>query len=253
MPVITLLTDFGTADTYVGVMKGVIAGIAPEAQVIDLTHEVPPQDVRTGAFHLLCAFPYFPAGTIHVAVVDPGVGTDRKIVAVKAGQHTFVGPDNGLLRWAVDAAGGADQCVSVEAPDVRLPAVSTTFHGRDVMAPAAAHLARGLPLDALGPVHERLIGEQFPVPTEIADSVQGEVLLVDRFGNCITNIRHSPEGCRIAVDGHNAVPVRTYGDARRGTIVALTGSSGFLEVSVVQGSAAAELGISRGASVHLTR
>src|SRR6266542_5057163 len=119
MPIISLLTDFGLADAYVGVMKGVILGIAPDTQLVDLSHNVPPQDVRAGAFLLMIALPYFPAGTVHLAVVDPGVGTDRRIVAVRAGGHLFVGPDNQLLRWAVDRAGGPETIVAVENPAYR--------------------------------------------------------------------------------------------------------------------------------------
>src|SRR5919199_222420 len=186
--IITLLTDFGVADAYVGVMKGVILGIAPEVTAVDLCHEVPPQDVRAGAFLLMAAYAYFPAGTIHLAVVDPGVGTERQIVAVRAGEHYFVGPDNGLLRWAVDRAGGAAAIVAVENPEYRLSQVSTTFHGRDMMAPAAAHLARGVPLEALGPAVPRLAGEPFPEPQRRGNALAGRVIYVDRYGNCITNL-----------------------------------------------------------------
>ena len=141
-PLITLLTDFGSRDTYVGVLKGVIASVCPEAAVVDLTHAVPPQDIRAGAFHLLVACPYFPAGSVHLAVVDPGVGTDRRVVAVEAGGHTFVGPDNGLLRWIVEWL-AADSWRAVQLTEPRYwlaPAseVSHTFHGRDIMAPVAA-------------------------------------------------------------------------------------------------------------------
>ena len=168
-PLITLLTDFGSRDTYVGVLKGVIAGICPEAAVVGLTHAVPPQDIRAGAFHLLVACPYFPAGSVHLAVVDPGVGTDRPLLAVEAGGHSFVGPDNGLLRWIVEwLATDTWRAVRLAEPRYWLaPAseVSHTFHGRDIMAPVAAHLAAGVALDRLGSPLGVLAGAPLPLPT----------------------------------------------------------------------------------------
>ena len=168
-PLITLLTDFGSRDSYVGVLKGVIAGICPKAAVVDLTHAVPPQDIRAGAFQLLVACPYFPAGSVHLAVVDPGVGTDRPLIAVEAGGHSFVGPDNGLLRWIVERLAG-DSWRAVELTEPRYwlaPAseVSHTFHGRDVMAPMAAHLAAGVALERLGSPVSALGGPPLPRPT----------------------------------------------------------------------------------------
>ena len=247
---ITLLTDFGRSDTYVGVMKGVIATIAPEARVIDLVHDVPAQDTRAGAFHLMAAYRYFPAGTIHVAVVDPGVGTARAIVAVRAGDYTFLGPDNGVLRWAVDDA-GVESIVRVESADHRLPDVSATFHGRDVIAPAAAHLARGLPLESLGPPAGILQGAPFPRP----DGGRGVVIHVDRFGNCITNltIPTAPTalpGAHVEVLGRRLRVVRTYGDMAAGEAAALVGSAGRFEIAVNGGSAAEQLGIGVGSPVR---
>lgn len=245
MTVVTLLTDFGISDTYVGMMKGVIASIAPDAHVVDLTHDVPPQDVQAGAFHLMVAYGYFPPGTVHVAVVDPGVGTGRAIITVRAGGHLFVGPDNGVLRWAVESAGGAERAVRVENRDYALPVVSATFHGRDVMAPAAAHLARGLPLESLGPAAETLAGEAFPE----SHAGRGIVVHVDRFGNCITNLR-PPLGATVDVLGRHLPVVRTYGDAPPRQPVALVGSASLLEIAINGESAAARLGIGRGTPVQ---
>ncbi|HEX2032754.1 MAG TPA: SAM-dependent chlorinase/fluorinase, partial [Chloroflexota bacterium] len=255
--VITLLTDFGLQDAYAGVLKGVILGIAPQATVLDLCHEVPPQDVAAGAFLLMTAYAYFPAGTIHLAVVDPGVGTARKILAVQAGGYTFIGPDNGLLRWAVDHAGGPVAAVAVEQPAFRLPVVSDTFHGRDVMAPAAAHLARGVPLGALGPPVQTLHGEPFPQPVPGAGRLIGRVIYIDRFGNGVTNLPPLPGEVQL---GELVLPRRrTYAEAAAGAspggapppVVVLTGSAGYLELAVPGGSAAATLGLRPGTPVTL--
>ena len=244
MTVITLLTDFGPTDAYVGAMKGVIAGIAPEARVVDLTHNVPARDIYAGAFHLLTAHRYFPAGTIHVAVVDPGVGTQRAIVAVRAGAHVFVGPDNGVLRWAIDDAGGPVSAVRVEDRRYALPEVSATFHGRDVMAPAAAHLAVGVPLESLGPPTAQLSGERFPEPRD----GRGVVVHVDHFGNCITNL--PPDIAALEVLGRRLAVAPAYAAAPAGRAIAVAGSAGFLEIAVNGGSAAALLGIGRGTPVR---
>jgi S-adenosylmethionine hydrolase len=260
---IALLTDFGRQDAYAGVLHGVIAGIAPEARVIDLTHDVPPQDVRAGAFLLLTAYRYFPPGTIFVVVVDPGVGTARAILALRTGQgggrgvkpagrvqrYTFVGPDNGVLYWAVEDAGGPLESVRVEQPAFRLPEVSRTFHGRDVIAPAAAHLARGVPLGALGPPAGPLAGTPFPRPVEVAGGLAGEVLYVDRFGNAITNLPPSPGLIRVA--GRVVPRGRAYAEGVPGRPLALVGSAGLIEVAVPGGSAAAALGIGPGTPVLL--
>jgi hypothetical protein len=247
----TLLTDFGLADAYVGVMKGVMLGIAPGVTLVDLCHEVPPQDVRAGAFLLMTSFAYFPPDTVHLAVVDPGVGTARKIVAVQAGSQYFVGPDNGLLRWAVERAGGPAQVVTVENPAFRLATVSTTFHARDVMAPAAAHLANGVPLPELGPPLAHLEGEAFPQPERRGRTLAGRVIYVDRYGNCITNLPvpapggPAPRGSgpRLEVVGQSLPLVPTYGQGALGQAIAVTDSAGFVEIALRNGSAAQQLGI----------
>ena len=255
-PLITLLTDFGSRDSYGGVLKGVIAGICPEAAVVDLTHEVPPQDIRAGAFHLLVACPYFPAGSVHLAVVDPGVGTDRRLIAVEAGGHFFVGPDNGLLRWSMEGL-AADGWRAVQLTEPRYwlaPAseVSHTFHGRDIMAPVAAHLAAGVALERLGSPVGVLAGAPLPRPVRDGDRLRGEILHVDHFGNAITNIRRehvsAPGGAlRVDIGSHSVFgPVESYASAGVGEALVLWGSAGFLEVAVREGSAAAILDIRAG-------
>lgn len=262
-PLITLLTDFGSRDSYVGVLRGVIAGICPEAAVVDLTHEVPPQDVRAGAFQLLVACPYFPAGSVHLAVVDPGVGTDRRLVAVEAGGHCFVGPDNGLLRWSVEGLAG-DGWRAVELTEQRYwlaPAseVSHTFHGRDIMAPVAAHLAAGVGLERLGSPVGSLAGAPLPRPVRDGERLRGEILHVDHFGNAITNVRQehvSAPGGALRVDiGPRSLcgPVESYAGVAVGEPLVIWGSAGFLEVAVREGSAASSLGIGHGDAVFIHR
>ena len=260
-PLITLLTDFGSRDTYVGVLKGVIASICPEAAVVDLTHAVPPQDIRAGAFHLLVACPYFPAGSVHLAVVDPGVGTDRPLIAVEAGGHRFVGPDNGLLRWIVERL-DADSWRAVRLAEPRYwlvlaSEVSHTFHGRDIMAPVAAHLATGVTLDRLGSPLGVLAGAPLPLPTRDGSRLRGEILHVDHFGNAIANIRReqlsAPGGAlRVDIGAHSLCgPVESYAGAAVGEPLVIWGSAGFLEIAVREGSAAAALGIRAGDPVFV--
>src|SRR5215212_7192244 len=188
---IFFLTDFGLADTYVGIVKAVILQVAPDARIVDLTHDIPPQDVRAGAFALLTAAPYLPEDAVVLAVVDPGVGTDRRPVAVQAGRRTFVGPDNGLFSWVVDAASKA---VVLDRPRFWLPTVSATFHGRDLFGPAAAHLARGVPLTELGSTVGTIHPIPFPAVRRHLDThgrvhaAHGEIIHVDRYGNLITSL-----------------------------------------------------------------
>lgn len=267
-PLVTLLTDFGLDDAYVGVVKGVILGINPAARLVDLSHAVPPQDVRTGAFLLMVAVDYFPPGTVHLAVVDPGVGTARRAIAVEAGGACFVAPDNGLLSWALlhlGRTGRADVRVAGEAlllgagaravqladPRWWRQPVSPTFHARDLFGPVAAHLSRGVPLAELGTPLDRLALLPFPEPERRPDgTLRGEVVHVDRFGNLITNLAGPlvPADAVVAVGGRRIVGlVPTFG-AGRG-LVALVGSSGLVEIGLVNGSAASALGVRPGAEV----
>jgi hypothetical protein len=259
-PIITLLTDFGTQDAYVGSMKGVILGINPEAILVDLSHEVDPQDVVAGAFLLSEAAPYFPPGTIHLAVVDPEVGTGRLGLAVRAHDQFWVGPDNGLLYPSVNGATNLEM-VSLENPVYFRPDISATFHGRDLFAPVAAHLSRGVPLAAFGPPLKALQVLTVPQPLFTADSLEGEIISVDRFGNLVSNL--PAQEVEKWLKGRNLIlkagPLtlnrlsRTYADASPGAPLVLTGSHGFLEIAVNQGSAADRLGQARGLPVVVVR
>ena len=262
--IITLLTDFGTEDTYVGVMKGVITSICPSAQVIDLTHQVPPQDIATGAFLLDVSVDYFPEGTIHVAVVDPGVGTARKPVALRTAKAFFVGPDNGIFTLVLQRQ-KLLQAICLDNPRYHLSAVRSTFHGRDIFAPVAAHIACGVSVEELGtPIH-RL--QRLPLPRIQGDweGIRTTIVHIDRFGNAISNLsRAEYEAWRIRWDvkepavqvaaSNTTLPiVSTYGDVPRGKPVALFGSSERLEIAVNGGSAARELALRRGDTIKVLR
>lgn len=238
MSVIALLTDFGTSDPHVGIMKGVIAGIAPAVPIVDITHGVPPQSVLVAALHLDSAWRYFPNGTVFVVVVDPGVGTARRpVVATVQGRH-FVGPDNGVFSLLPNPT-----FRRIDA-DWGLPNPSNTFHGRDVFSPVAARLARGAAVDAVGPVIRDPVRIAVPEP----EGALGQVLYIDHYGNAITNLPGDWRGC-VHVFGR-VVPVkRTYAEVPRGGVVALTGSTGRLEIAVRDGSAAASLGLEPGSHV----
>ena len=250
---IALLTDFGHVDPYVGVMKAVMHGISPASSFIDLTHEVPPQDVRVAGLLLDGAIPYLPQGTVALVVVDPGVGTARRPLAVAAGGLYFVGPDNGVLSLALSRF-EAVRVVELTSQAHRLARPSHTFHGRDIFSPAAAHLAAGTPLEDLGPPIDDWLILDWPRAERIAGGWRGEVLHVDHFGNAITNIDGAvaPAGACVEVAGNARVPVcRAYGDVESGDSVALVGSTGRLEVSVNGGSAAAAFGLVVGSGVRL--
>ena len=266
-PLITLLTDFGTDDTYVGQMKGVIAGIAPATTVIDLTHAVRPQLISQGAFLLETTIEHFPPGAIHVAVVDPGVGTARHALAIRArsgrGERFFVGPDNGLLTCALPPALRPNTAASIALPPeidaVALDfsnerAVSPTFHGRDVFAVAAARLAGGAAISDLGHRVDQMIAlPPFFAHVEGPGRLRGRVIHIDRFGNAVTTVHASqltsaPLAVRLGVNQIETF-VRAYGDTAG--LVALVGSSGYLEVAEVNGNAAARLGVQIGQDVFV--
>jgi hypothetical protein len=266
-PIIALLTDFGTRDHYVGAMKGVALGICPEAAIVDITHEVAPQDILGGALELAAVVPAFPQHTIFVAVVDPGVGTARRALAARAAGHTFIGPDNGLLSLALDAAlersapglgaGAAHEAVAIENPQfARLP-ISRTFEGRDRFMPAAAWLAAGADFGALGPAVADWQRLRLPEPEVRGGAVTGEVLRTDRFGNLMTNIKAAHiaaidrGGVFVEIERSTLPLVGTYADAGAGDLCALIGSAGYLEVAVNGGSAAESLGVGTGAPVHV--
>jgi S-adenosylmethionine hydrolase len=254
-PRITLLTDFGTADGYVAAMRGVLAGLAPEARVEDASHEIAPGDIAAAAWALGNFWSFYPPGTVHLVVVDPGVGSARRALAARVGEHFFVAPDNGVLtRPLVESE--AAEVVAVENRALMRAFVSVTFHGRDLFAPAAAHLALGGALAELGPpVHDALrLPELLPLRQQ--GSIRGQVVHIDRFGNLITNIPGSwlPPGAHVRVGATDIGPVRTtYADVATGRALALVGSAGYLEISVRDGSAANKLWQRRGSEVVVER
>ena len=257
--VITLTTDFGTGSPYVAEMKGVILSICPEIVIVDISHQVAPQDVRQAALILDQTVWRFPDGTIHICVVDPGVGTDRRIVFVQLGVQCFIAPDNGVLSRLMRRDELRRALVLTQQDLWRHP-VSDTFHGRDIMAPAAARVATGQSLERLGPATDRLVMLDWPEPEVRGAEIDGRVLTVDSFGNLITNIGHDLVdrlGNSVAIcvrcAGHTIRGVvRTYGDRDPGTLVALIGSSGLLEMAVVQGHAAQRLQVEAGAVVTVS-
>jgi S-adenosylmethionine hydrolase len=255
--IITLLTDFGLEDGYVASMKGVIAGIAPDARLVDVTHLVPPQDVAFGRFRLLTVAPFFPAGTVHLAVVDPGVGTARRGLAVQSkGGSFFVGPDNGLLTGALEADPAVTAVELTQPSYWRTPDPSPTFHGRDIFSPVAAHLARGAPLGSLGAAipTDQLLTLQLPSWEKVPGGLRGAIQAVDRFGNAITNVpgvlvSDRPWSVQVA---KRSVPGRgTYGDVPLEQPLALVGSHGFVEIAVHGGDARSALGLRVGAGVRI--
>ncbi|MBI3624707.1 MAG: SAM-dependent chlorinase/fluorinase [Candidatus Rokubacteria bacterium] len=259
MAIITLTTDFGTRDPYVGAMKGVILQISPGIRLVDLTHEISPHEILEGALALEAAAPFFPPGTIHLAVVDPGVGSPRRPLAIAAGGQQFVGPDNGLFSFLFCA--GDWSAVRLEAPAYRLPAVSQTFHGRDIFAPAAAHLALGTPLEQFGPPVTDPVVISWPAARREGDQLVGEVIYTDRFGNLVTSVRVSDletlgpaSSLTVEVEEKEAGKlVGCYADLPPVGAGAVIGSSGRLEISVREGSAVAVLGARRGSPVRVRK
>jgi len=257
-PIITLLTDFGLHDTYVASMKGVILKICPDARLVDISHLVPPQDVRAGAFLLASVASDFPSGTIHLAVIDPGVGTERRGLAIEADSHFFVGPDNGLLSRVLRPA-SAWEAFSLEDPAYWQPTVSKTFHGRDVFAPVAAHLARGLPPRALGPPCTPQ-SASWADAAEVGEEILGEIIHIDHFGNAVTNVSREVferfalrSRVKIKVGGCTISTIaETYGDMDTAEVMALIGSHGYLEIAINQGSATLSCRLHRGDPVTVS-
>jgi hypothetical protein len=276
---VALLSDFGSRDVYAGVMKGVIAGVAPRARLIDLTHEIPPGDVRQAAFRLWQAFPFMPRGTVFLAVVDPGVGTSRRAIAIRGDGFFCVGPDNGVFTYLLENRG---EIRAVEIQDIHMLAASgaspasTTFHGRDVFAPAAGLLASGTNIARLGPAAADLLRAPFPRFSNIESegSIRGEVLFSDRFGNLVTSIgalvregdilRLKPwipgsflselptSHLRVRLDDGRELPlVRTFAEVPAGAALAYIGSDNLLEIGVNRGNAAESLRLASGNPVSL--
>ena len=260
-PLVALLTDFGTADGYVGVMKGVMLGIAPRLALVDITHEIAPQDVRSAAWVLHTSWRFFPEHSVFLCVVDPGVGSARRAVAVRVAKRIFVGPDNGLFSYVLSAE-PAEMAVTLDNPRFHLPAPSSTFHGRDIFAPCAAHLARGKALDEVGsPVlPESLVTFALPQPERRGDILVAHVAHIDHYGNVITDI--GPElaasvlaapNASLEVNGHSvAARGRAFADGPEGEPFFLQDSSGHLALAIRNGSAAATLGVSGDAEVSVT-
>lgn len=256
--IITILTDFGEEDWFVAAMKGVIASLAPRARTVDVTHRVPAGDIRRGALVLRGAYCAFPPGTVHLAVVDPGVGTDRAAITARAGGHFFVAPDNGLLTWVLREAAGA-AVFRVNRRELFLPEISTTFHGRDIFAPLAARLAEGLRPEETGPT----LADPVLLPPPLLRFLgknrwESEIIGRDRFGNLLTSLTResAPAVGSILVLKVRGRTIRlplvgSYGAVSPGELLAVWGSCGFLELSVNGGSAAETLGLGTGERIEV--
>ena len=257
--IITLTTDFGTSDTYVGVMKGVILSINPNVRIVDLTHAIPPQDIYEAAFSIYGAHSYFPKGTIHIIVVDPGVGSDRQAIVSRIDGAFFVCPDNGVLSYLLQNVGNEGgqpiDSVAIQNSAYYLPEVSNTFHGRDIFAPVAAHLSLGVSLDDIGPPVQTLV--QLPIPKiDISgDTLIGQIIKIDRFGNLITNISKGAFEAFLNDDATYEIRVgnaslnrlnSAYADAEIGEPLAIMGSLALLEIAVNGGNAEKQFGLKRG-------
>ena len=258
-PTVAFLSDFGTRDHYAGTLKAVVLSVCPDATLVDIGHEIPAHDVLAGALELAACYRYFPAGTVFLAVVDPGVGSARRGIAAEAGDYRFVAPDNGVLSGVFHDT-KPKRVVELTERKYARPTISRTFEGRDRFAPAAGWLAKGLALSSLGKTIKDFRLLDLPTPKVTADAVTGEVVRVDRFGNLITNIdrrtfEHLAAGGAISVTaGTQDIPrvVATYAEAPAGQLCALFGSTDHLEIAVNAGDAAALLKLTRGAPVHVT-
>jgi S-adenosylmethionine hydrolase len=247
--IITLTTDFGLFDPYVGIMKGVILGIAPNVQLVDITHDIRSYDVLEAAFAIETTYRYFPEGTVHLAVVDPGVGSARRPIAAVSHGHRFIGPDNGVLSAIFE-----NEVYHIENNSLFLNPVSRTFHGRDIFAPVAAHLARGIPVQSVGPRIFDFVQEPLPKPSHNGRKLIGTVLRIDKFGNVITNLRRIDVGSEFTIRVAG-LPItrlcRTFSQAEPGQFFAVEGSTGYIEIALNQGSAAERLGVARGAEIEV--
>ena len=268
--IITLTTDFGTSDTYVGIMKGVILSINPKAQIVDLTHAIPPQDIYEAAFSIYAAHSYFPKGTIHIIVVDPGVGSDRQAIVSRTDDAFFVCPDNGVLSYLLQSVGNEGgqsiDSVAIQNRIYHLSEVSNTFHGRDIFAPVAAHLSLGVSFDDIGPPVQTLVQLPMQVPEFSDSSLTGQIVKIDRFGNAITNISKTAiaQLKSASTGGVPTYEIRVgrvrlhrfncaYAESGVGEPLAIIGSSGLLEIAVNGGNAKEGLGIKWGDPVVIQR
>ncbi len=257
MAVITLTTDFGTADWFVGTMKGVIVSIAPRATVVDITHDIPPGDIRACAFALAAGCRFFPKGTIHVAVVDPGVGSQRSAIIVQTKDYLFIGPDNGVLSFVLNHE-TVRAVHRITKDEFFLKPLSATFHGRDVFAPVAAHLSRRTPIERLGPRLKHYVRLDWAKARRVGKEVRGEVVYIDRFGNAITNIDGPtlsglpPSVCEVFVKRNRLCTLSSHYQAvPRGEAVAVINSCNLLEIAVSGGSAANSFRLKTGTAVSV--
>lgn len=249
---VALLSDFGTNDPFVGLMKGVLLSRAPNLTLIDITHQVPPQDVQTAAFYLMTAIPYMPKGTLFMTVVDPTVGTGRGIVWAKTENYQFIAPDNGLVSW-VEQKEPIVEARFISNSSLFMESISSTFHGRDIMAPVAAAIAKGLPEKKIGPVFGEYRRLPFPKPVRAGNRVTGQVIAIDHFGNVVTNIRRDLLSARgvYSVAGRMLKDLKlTYASVPEGEPLAVIGSFGFLEFSVRNGNFARTFDVKIGAPVE---
>ena len=247
--IITLTTDFGLSDPFVGIMKGVILGITPNAQLVDISHDIRSYDITGAAFMIESMYPYFPEGTVHIVVVDPGVGSARRAIAASSHGQFFVGPDNGVLSTVL-----ANEAYHIQNNRLFLPAVSRTFHGRDIFAPVAAHLASGTPLQAVGTRISDFIKKPLPVPRREGRKIVGTVLRIDKFGNVITNVRRSDLSPRFTMRAAGTPITRlcaNFSEAEPGEFVAVEGSTGYIEIALNQASAADRLNLESGAEIEV--
>ncbi|MEM2105185.1 MAG: SAM-dependent chlorinase/fluorinase [Candidatus Bathyarchaeia archaeon] len=260
-PIITLTTDFGLKDPYVAEMKAVILGICPNAQIIDITHQIEKFNIRIGAYMLACAAPYFPKSTVHVAVVDPGVGTRRRPLLIETRKDLFIGPDNGVLALAAKAQ-GIKRVYEISNRNFMLQRISNTFHGRDIFAPAAAHIANGVPPSEFGPEIEEITIPEFAKLVKRKDAIIGEVLHVDSFGNIVTNFGDKElklMGISETVDVKLKDKLlalklcKAYAEVPPKQSLAIIGSHNFLEISINQGSAAEKFKVKAGDKIALCR
>lgn len=258
--ILTLTTDFGISDSYVAAMKGVVLACVPEAQIVDITHQVPPQDIAAGAFAMYCACPFFPKGSVHVGVVDPGVGSDRRGIVVETEQFVYVGPDNGLFSPVYERE-AVRRIVAIENAALIRPQVSSTFHGRDVFAQVGAHLLGGVSCNEVGPEIEDPVTCDLWGVEERADALVGRVVCIDHFGNAISMIARSqidakyPDGDFEIVIGKMRFDriYQTYGQVKEGETLVLYGSLDTLEIAVCGGSAGGTLGVKRGDEICVCR
>ncbi len=254
--IITLTTDFSTSDAYVGAMKGAMLSVAPDATIVDLAHDIAPHDVFQAAFVLESAYRYFPEGTVHVVVVDPGVGTLRRRLAIRCGGYYFVGPDNGVFSYPIRKE-GLCECVeiAVTGREGRMP--SATFEGRDIFGPAGARIANGTPLSELGPALESVVELNIPTPVVSEKLIEGRIIYIDHFGNCVSNITSSDLNglngrSEVIVGGHSVGRLRpSYADVEVGDAVAIINSVDHLEVAINQGSAEQDLNIKVGTKIRV--